>query len=39
MDQHTIIVIRGASSALDAVLEFLKQLQEYERAQARAAAV
>jgi hypothetical protein len=36
MDQHTIIVIREVSSALDAALAFLKQLQEYERAQTKA---
>ena len=39
MDQHTTIVIHEAKSALIAVLVFLKQLQEYERVQAQAAAV
>jgi hypothetical protein len=39
MDQHTTIVIRETISALKAVLVFLKQLQEYERVQAQAAAV
>jgi hypothetical protein len=39
MDQHTTIVIREANSALIAVLVFLKQLQQYERVQAQAAAV
>jgi hypothetical protein len=39
MDQHTTIVIRETISALNAVLVFLKQLQEYERVQAQAAAV
>jgi hypothetical protein len=39
MDTHTTIVIRGSSSTLDAALEFLKQLQEYERGQAQATAV
>ena len=39
MDQHTTIVIQGTISALKAVLVFLKQLQEYERVQAQAAAV
>jgi hypothetical protein len=38
MDQHTTIVVREASSALNAALEFLKQLQEYESAQIKAAA-
>jgi hypothetical protein len=39
MDQHMTIVFREVNSALDAALEFLKQLQEYERAQAQVAAV
>jgi len=39
MDQHTTIVIQETISALNAVLVFLKQVQEYERVQAQAAAV
>jgi len=39
MDQHTTIVIQETISALKAVLPFLKQIQEYERVQAQAAAV
>jgi hypothetical protein len=37
MDQHTTIVIQETISTLKAVLVFLKQVQEYERAQAQAA--
>jgi hypothetical protein len=36
MDLHTTIVIRETISTLKAVLVFLKQMQEYERAQAAA---
>jgi hypothetical protein len=36
MDQHTTIVIREVGFALDAALEFLRQLREYERMQAEA---
>jgi hypothetical protein len=39
MDTHTTIVVQGSISALKAVLVLLKQLQEYERGQARDAAV
>jgi len=35
MDRHTTIVVRETGAALDAAIGFLRQLQEYEQAEAK----